>query len=327
MILAFILVANVLFTVSDAVGQQTGDSLFLPIIENPAYALGKGPVVMVDEGHFNFPVLEGSDRPFAEFLRRDGYRVMASHSIFNRDSLNKVQILIVPIPLSERNRVRGDSTHWFNPDSTDWNLPNPSAFSAEEIMTVHDWVNDGGSLLLISDHMPVAGAVTDLALAFGIQFSNGYARDTLHYPLKWGTIIFSRSEGLANHPITNGRSVSERIDSVTTFGGSAFKSEGELDPLLIFGPSVISLEPSVARKFTPETPRIPVGGWFQAAVLCYGKGRVAIFGEAGMFFAELRWLGMRTNDHEYGETSPGAEQNPQFLLNVLHWLSGLLEEK
>ena len=319
MILPVILAILALFTFGVTAGQEISDSLFLPTIVKPAYALNKGPVVIVDEGHFNAHVVEGSDRPFLEFLRRDGYKVRRSRSRFSRDSLDTAQILVIPMPLSKRNQVRGDSTNW--------DLPNPSAFSHDEISSVRDWVIDGGALFLLSDHMPFAGASIELASAFGIQFSNGYARDTLHYTLQSGPIIFSRSEGLANHPITNGRSVSERIDSVTTFGGSAFKSEGELDPLLIFGPSVISLEPSVARKFTPETPRIPVGGWFQGAVLCYGKGRVAFFGEAGMFFAELRWLGMRTNDHEYGETSPGAEQNPQFLLNVLHWLSGLLEEK
>ncbi len=46
-----------------------------------------------------------------------------------------------------------------------------------------------------------------------------------------------------------------------------------------------------------------------------------------MFFAELRWRGMRTEDHEYGEPSPGAEQDPHLLLNVLHWLAGLLDEQ
>jgi hypothetical protein len=35
---------------------------------------------------------------------------------------------------------------------------------------------------------------------------------------------------------------------------------------------------------------------------------------------------MRTDEHEYGDPSPGAEQNPQFLLNALHWLSGILDE-
>jgi hypothetical protein len=36
------------------------------------------------------------------------------------------------MPLAERNRIRGDSTDFFNSDSTDFDLPNPSAFSTDE---------------------------------------------------------------------------------------------------------------------------------------------------------------------------------------------------
>ncbi len=323
------------FSVSDAIAQQAPDSLFLPAIANPAYVQGEGPVVLVDEGHFNAHVLEGSDRAFLEFLRRDGYRVRRSRSLLNRDTLNTGQILVIPIPLAERNRVRGDSTSYFNPDSTDFDLPNPSAFSAEEITAVRDWVEDGGSLLLVSDHMPAPGAVQDLALAFGIHFSNGHARDC-RLPggeTGCGSLTrgpFRRSDGsLGDHPITDGRTSAERVDSVRTFGGSAFhpdRDNVDLEPLLVFRSGAISLEPTAFREFTPETPRIPVEGWFQGAALRFGEGRAVFFGEAGMFFAQLRWLGMRTDEHEYGDPSPGAEQNPQFLLNVLHWLSGILDE-
>ena len=334
--LAAALAALALFSVSDAIAQQAVDSLFLPTIANPAFAPGTGPVVLVDEGHFNAHVVEGSDRAFLEFLRRDGYRVRRSRSQFNRDTLNTGQILVIPMALSERNRVRGDSTSYFNPDSTDFDLPNPSAFSAEEITAVRGWVEDGGSLLLVSDHMPASGAVEDLALAFGIHFSNGHARDC-RLPggeISCGSLArgpFRRSDGsLADHPITDGRSSAERVDSVRTFGGSAFhpdRDNVDLEPLLVFRSGAISLEPTAFREFTPETPRIPVEGWFQGAALRFGEGRAVFFGEAGMFFAELRWLGMRTDEHEYGDPSPGAEQNPQFLLNVLHWLSSPLDER
>ena len=307
----------------DTEAQRTGDRLFLPPIQSPAFAPGRGPVVMVDEGHFNVHVLEGSDRPFLEFLRRDGYRVRRTRWVFNTDSLNNGQILVVPIPLAARNRIRGDSTNWFNSDSTDFDLPNPSAFSDEEIRAVRDWVDDGGALLVLGDHMPAAGAVTDLALAFGIHFSNGHARDTLSQ----GPIVFRRSDGsLADHPITNGRSVAERIDSVATFGGSAFTSDVRVEPLLVFRPSAVSLEPTRFRQFTPETRRIPVGGWFQGAVLRYGKGRVVFSGEAGMFLALLNSLSRCPDGDQCPNTAwtGVAEQNPQFLLNILRWLSGLL---
>lgn len=58
----------------------------------------------------------------------------------------------------------------------DWSLPTPSAFTKEEIAALKNWVERGGSLLLIADHMPFPGAAGDLAKAFEVEFSNGYAR-------------------------------------------------------------------------------------------------------------------------------------------------------
>jgi hypothetical protein len=53
-----------------------------------------------------------------------------------------------------------------------------------------------------------------------------------------------------------------------------------------------------------------------------GKGRVAVFGEAAMFSAQL--AGPKKSP--MGMNAPIAKQNPQFLLNVMHWLSGLLDK-
>jgi hypothetical protein len=72
---------------------------------------------------------------------------------------------------------------------------------------------------------------------------------------------------------------------------------------------------------TDETPRIPVGGWYQGAAIRFGKGRVAVFGEAAMFSAQLAG----PNRGPMGMNAPVAARNPQFLLNVMHWLSGTLE--
>jgi len=51
-------------------------------------------------------------------------------------------------------------------------------------------------------------------------------------------------------------------------------------------------------------------------MLQYGKGRVVIFGEAAMFTAQLQGPDRRP----MGMNQPTAKQNPQFLLNVIHWL-------
>jgi len=51
-----------------------------------------------------------------------------------------------------------------------------------------------------------------------------------------------------------------------------------------------------------------------------GEGRVAFFGEAAMFSAQLAGL----PGQPMGMNNPAAAENVQFLLNVIHWLSGLL---
>jgi uncharacterized protein (DUF2249 family) len=287
-----------------AQAQQVADTSFKPPIPDPAYGPGRGPVVMLDEAHFNFHTAEGRYKPFAELLRRDGYVVKASSLKFSKTSLRGGRILVIANPLAERNQ-------------NDWSLPTPSAFSEEEVEAVRDWVKGGGALVLIADHMPFPGATEKLALAFGVRFSNGYAVDERAQ----GPFLFKLSDGsLKEHPITKGRADAEKVDSVATFTGSAFQVERDAQPLLVLGPSVSSFLTTVAGQITAETPRVPVKGWYQGAVMRFGKGRVAVFGEAAMFSAQLAG----PNRGPMGMNAPVAAQNPQFLLNVMHWLSGKL---
>ncbi len=207
-------------------------------------AVGQRPLVLMDEAHFNYPLVEASDKPFAAFLQKNGYRVSSLTVPFEKESLDTGQVLIIAMPLAYRNRIQGMTE--------DWSLPNPSAFSDHEIAVIKSWVVEGGSLLVIFDHMPFAGAVAELARAFGIEVSNGHARDSVTGPM-----IFSRSNGtLADHVITNGFSPAERIESVATFGGAAFRSDADLEPILVFGPSVVSFTPDVAHQITDETRSI-----------------------------------------------------------------------
>ncbi len=78
----------------------------------------------------------------------------------------------------------------------------------------------------------------------------------------------------------------------------------------------------MAGKFKALQPDIPIAGRLQGGALHFGRGRVAIFGEAAMFTVQRDDDGNLTG---LGDT--GAEQNTQFVLNVLHWLSGVLEPK
>lgn len=60
---------------------------------------------------------------------------------------------------------------------SNWAKPIYQAFSSQEIKDIKSWVNNGGSLLLISDHMPFPGAIDSLAFSFGVL--DGFARDSI----------------------------------------------------------------------------------------------------------------------------------------------------
>lgn len=295
-----------MLSASVGIAQQVGDRSFKPRIVSPAFADGQGPLVAIDEAHYNFHTATGRYQPFAEFLRRDGFVVRGSQVALLRDALNSMRVLVIANALHERN-ARGD-----------WSLPTPSAFTSGEVAAIKIWVQAGGSLLLIVDHMPFPGANQDLASAFGFTFSNGFAQNAAGE----SQLTFTRADAsLADHVITRGRNAAEAITSVTAFTGSAFRSPLEATVLFTLPRGSVSLEPAVAWKFDAKTRRADVSGWAQGAVLAFGQGRVAVFGEAAMFSAQIAGRGRRP----MGMNSPLAKQNPQFLLNVMHWLVGVIE--
>jgi hypothetical protein len=289
-----------------APAQQVADSAFRPVVGAPAYPDGGGPVVLIDGGHHNFHTVDGRFLPFAELLRRDGYAVRGSTGPFTAELLADADVLVVSNALAERNLE-------------EWTLPTPSAFAEHEIDAVEGWVRDGGGLLLIADHMPFPGAVVELAARFGVFVGNGFAFP----PDSSGLVRFRRAAGsLRPHPISNGRAADERVDVVISFTGQAFRLAAEIDayPLLVLEPGSILLLPVTAWEFSEQTPRIGAEGMLQGAALRVGAGRVAAFGEAAMFTAQLGGPERRP----IGMNFPEAARNGQFALNVLHWLTGLL---
>jgi hypothetical protein len=285
-----------------ASAQQVPDLKYRPPLPRPAYEPGKGPRVAVDEAHHNFHTAGGRYQPFAELLRRDGYRVNGLGRSLSAESLRGVDVLVVANPLHARN-------------VKDWSPPNPSAFTREEIAALHAWVGQGGSLLLIADHRPFPGAAGDLARAFGVEFRNGHARAG-HWK-RGDPDTFAYGTGLKESAITRGRAADEAVTKVTTFTGSAFKPPKGATAVLVFGAGSESVERKEGEGAKPETLRVPIEGWCQGAVIRVGDGRVAVFGEAAMFSAQLGG----PKREPMGMNAPGAEQNHQLLLNVMHWLS------
>ena len=291
---------------------QVADNTYNPPIQNPAYPQNSGPVVAIDEAHFNHHTMEGRYKPFATLLQRDGYVVRPSTSQFSAQSLQGVDILVISNPLSQTTALQAPN----------YSSPTPSAFTDAEIQAVRTWVENGGSLWLIADHYPWPGATENLAASFGIRMLNGYA-------MREGSdsnFYFRRSGGtevLTDNVISNGRSAAERVNNqVMNFTGSAFQVDANRDaqPLLVLGSGVTSIMPTKAWTWDRNTPRINVGGWYQGAAFRVGQGRVAAFGEAAMFTAQLK------DGTPFGMNAQGAEENYKFVLNVSHWLSGLLDQ-
>ncbi len=282
-----------------AVAQQVPDTGFEPSPGAPTYSNGNGPLVALDEGHRNFHTIDGRYAAFAKVLRADGFAVEPSRGSFALPRLAKVRVLAIANAL--------------HPDNDgNWRLPTPSAFTAEEIRAVAAFVENGGGLLLIADHMPFAGAAEQLGRAVGVEFTNGYTQNARG---RSGVFVFRPGGGeleLLPHPVLRGG-----IDAVATFTGSAFRLLDGGQPLLRLGKGFQSALAERGGQVTPATPRTNVDGWLQGATLTRGKGRIAVFAEAAMFSAQ--WAGEERRP--MGMNAPEAKWNQRFLANVVEWLA------
>jgi hypothetical protein len=276
-------------------------------VPRPAFPQAAGPVVAVDAGHNNYHTIDNRYQTFAAILRNDGFRVTASRAVFTNESLSPFQVLVISNALP-RALVN------------DWTLPAVSAFSEMEIDAVKSWVMNGGSLLLIADHQPFAGSARALASAFGFQFEDGVvARD----PMDGRPDIFTRADGaLRSDIITRGREAGDAVTAVRTFTGSAFRAPPAARPIIVL-PSGFKVH-RCGLPCPPGVPATDATGYLQGATLPFGKGRIAVFGEAAMFSAQV--IPMPAPPFRFGLNAPGAEQNKQLILNVAHWLAGILPE-
>ena len=192
-----------------------------------------------------------------------------------------------------------------------------STFSKEEINSLYDWVNKGGSLLVFSEHAPFDQAINPLLKRFGIESSIGRAIDSLNYNKEIenpGWIEFSNQNGgLKNeHPILNGRNKEERVTKLMTFGGSALTGK-EYTNLLELS--------ETSENVMHSTGVGPSGkGNSQGLAGIIGKGKVVALGDSNGFTA------MIFNEKDGSKQAAGMNLKEydwkQFVLNTLHWLSG-----
>lgn len=298
------LLLSVLSVSSVAVlGQQLPDPEFNTSVENPAYKKD-GPRILFDEAHHNFHTTDGRYKPFVDVLMNDGYRVIRNRQPFTKSSLSSFKVLVIANALGA--------------EEMDDNGADAAAFTEEECQAVQEWVKSGGSLLLIADHAPFGGAASSLSNRFGVDMSKGFTYDPANSaPNSPSLLIFSRENKLlATHPITEGRDQNEKLNTVQSFTGQSLKGPDD---------SVAILKLSDTAKDTPNREAdssVSAAGRAQALALKFGKGRVVVQGEAAMLSAQIAGQ----NKQKMGMNVPGND-NKQYALNVMHWLSGLLKEK
>lgn len=281
--------------------QQLADPEFNTSVAKPAYTKAE-PRVLFDEAHHNFHTTDGRYKPFADLLINDGYRVVRNRQPFTKESLSSFKVLVIANALGAEE---------MDDDGAD-----ASAFTEDECQAVQDWVKNGGALLLIADHAPFGGAASSLAGRFGVEMSKGFTYDPANSVEGSASIlIFSRDNKLlASHPITEGRDQTERLNRVQSFTGQSLKGPAD---------SVAILKLADTAKDSPDRnvdTSVSAAGRAQALALKFGKGRVLVQGEAAMLSAQISG----PEKYKMGMNVPGND-NRQYALNVMHWLSGLLK--
>jgi hypothetical protein len=122
---------------------------------------------------------------------------------------------------------------------------------------------------------------------------------------------------LFDHPITNGGTGRAKIEHFYTFGGQAILPPAEAVSLMRIPDGYETLLTFDLKGEFERAPRIDSSGFSQGAVMDYGKGRVAIFGETGAFTSQIR-----DGNILMGFVDPVADQNEEFVLATLRWLAG-----
>lgn len=312
--------------------QQVPDTTYRFPVSAPAFASGAGPRVCVDAAHRNFHTADGRYRPFALLLEQDGFVVAGLPAALDSAALRDCRVIVIANALAE-----GQGPGY----------PNVPAFRQPEVDSLYAWVRAGGSLLLIADHPPFAGAAAGLAMLLGFASLDGYAGPSAESPngvMVFGALDedalrrsdeqsgipheqFRRTIGqpgrLADHPILRGRNEREAIRTVVTFTGHAFQPARDVQPLLVLGPEAtgVAVIGGNAREAPPEEyPRFALAGWLQGGTRRIANGRVVLLGEAAMCSAQLAGAPRVP----MGMNMPFAAQNAQFCLNVVHWLAGLI---
>jgi len=299
-----ILLFLLLFTITSQ-AQMYNDSSFNADVVHPKFKKGYGPKILIDAGHHNFVVELGLNKPLFDVASSDGYQIKIDSMQFTKEYLSNYNIVVIwpamPFKFGSKNQVTDEIT-----------------FTIDELDALHDWVSNGGSLLMFSEHAPIDKSVTPLFNKFGIQLSTGIVVDSLNSdtPIempswKYSFLKFTSKNGLLNteHPITKGEKKNERISNILTIGGGGLTGDGYTNILKLSNSAMIKKWNGTMPTGTPNS---------QCLAGNVGKGKLVALGDVNGFTA------MFIKSGEY-KLSTGMQVSgydwKQFVLNTLHWLS------
>ena len=285
------------------IAQQLPDMEFHFANPAPAFAKSSGPVVRVDAGHSPY-VRNNSFEPFVKLLGEDGFRADYIETKITPQALADVQILVI--------------VNAFKKDYSDYSVMQPpSAYDENEIKTIVEWVQNGGRLLLIADHAPLSGGTIELAEKFGFTFFNAHVLKKSELPKLRGRIDYRVGSGLnRKSPIFDKKFAAAAVEHYYIFTGSAFIAPDEAVSVLNIPADYVAIFTNSIRREVDSAAQIEVSGLSQGATMQFGKGRLAVFAEAGSFSAQV------VNGYrKMGMNNPVADQNPAFVLGTLEWLA------
>lgn len=280
------------------------DSSFDASIICPKYKRQTGPHILIDAGHHNFIVEMGLIKPFVDLASNDGYKTSIDSGAFTPAYLAKYQIVLItpamPFKLGSKKDITDENT-----------------FTSQELETLRNWVSNGGSLIILSEHAPIDKSMTPLLNTFGIQSSVGAVYDpincdtTIKLSLYETILKFTKSNKLLNrnHPITTGAKKKEIIQNIETYTGCAL-SGSNYTTILKLGPT------ATIRKWNGILPT--GGGDSQCLAGSFGRGKIMAMGDCNGFTA----MYVNTNGKRFYAGMQVEEFDwKQFVLNTIHWLS------
>ena len=293
-----------LFTITSQ-AQLYNDSSFNANVVHPKFKKGYGPKILIDAGHHNFLVEIGLIKPLFDVASSDGYQIKIDSMQFTKEYLSNYKLVVImsamPFKYGSKNQVTDEIT-----------------FTTDELNALHDWVSNGGSLLMFSEHAPIDKSVTPLFNKFGIQLSTGIVVDSLNSdtPIempswKYSFLKFTSKNGLLNteHPITKGEKKNERISNILTIGGSGLTGDGYTNILKLSSSAMIKKWNGTMPSGTPNS---------QCLAGNVGKGKLVALGDCNGFTA----MSLKSGGYKLsaGMQVSGYDWK-QFVLNTLHWLS------